>query len=203
MPKVAKVKDRWKAKVWIEVLAPDVFGNVSIAKIPANDEQAAIGRVVPVSYYQVNSENPENNNIKLYLQITKVESLKAKTIVKRIEYAREVYKAMIKRGSSLVEWIGDYKTSDGMDVRLHISLFTPEKINWSRMHKIRLAINKVLTENIPNLTYDQLLEQLLKDRTLIEKVTEEAKKIYPVKNVVLLSLKLLSKLVKPLETPAE
>ncbi|MGC8599441.1 MAG: hypothetical protein ACP5LX_00040 [Nitrososphaeria archaeon] len=203
MPKVAKVKDRWKTKVWIEVLAPDIFGNVSIAKIPSNDEQSAVGRIVPISYYQVNSENPENNNIKLYLQITKVESLKAKTIVKRVEYAREVYRSMIKRGSSLVEWVGDYKTSDGMDVRVHISLFTPEKINWSRMHKIRLAINKVLTENIPNLTYDQLLEQLLRDRTLIDKVTEEAKKIYPVKNAVLLSLKLITKLVKPLEAPVQ
>ncbi len=203
MPKVAKVKDRWKTKVWIEVLAPDIFGNVSIAKIPANDEQSAVGRVVPISYFQVNNENPDNNNIKLYLQITKVESLKAKTIVKRIEYAREVYRAMIRRGSSLVEWVGDYKTSDGLDVRVHISLFTPEKINWSRMHKIRLTINQVLSENIPNLTYDQLLEQLLKDRTLLDKVTEEAKKIYPIKNAVLLSLKLLNKLVKPIETPAQ
>jgi len=187
MPKVAKVKDRWKTKVWIEVLAPDIFGNVSIAKIPANDEQSAVGRVVPISYYQVNSENPENNNIKLYLQITKVESLKAKTIVKRVELCREVYRSMIKRGSSLVEWTGDYKTSDGMDIRVHISLFTPEKINWSRMHKIRLAINKVLTENIPNLTYDQLLEQLLRDRTIIDKVTEEAKKIYTCKKMQLLT----------------
>ncbi|MGC8664805.1 MAG: hypothetical protein ACP5SE_03950 [Nitrososphaeria archaeon] len=203
MPKVAKVKDRWKTKVWIEVLAPDIFGNVSIAKIPANDEQSAVGRVVPISYFQVNNENPENNNIKLYLQIIKVESLKAKTIVKRIEYAREVYRAMIRRGSSLIEWVGDYKTSDGMEVRLHISLFTPEKINWSKMHKIRLTINQVLSENVPNLTYDQLLEQLLKDRTLLDKVTEEAKKIYPIKNAVLLSLKLLNKLVKPIETPAQ
>ncbi len=203
MPKVAKVKERWKTKVWIEVLAPDIFGNVSIAKIPANDEQSAVGRVVPISYYQVNNENLENNNIKLYLQIIKVESLKAKTLVKRIEYAREVYRSMIRRGSSLVEWIGDYKTSDGMDVRIHISLFTPEKINWSRMHKIRLAVDQVLRDSIPNLTYDQLLEQLLKNRTLLDKVTEEAKKIYPIKNLVLLSLKLLNKLAKSIEAPVQ
>ncbi len=201
MPKVAKLKDKWKSKVWIEVLAPDFFGNISLAKIPADEEQAAVGRVVPVAYYQINPENPENNNIKLYLQIVKVENLKAKTIVKRIEYAREVYRAMIRRGSSLVEWIGDYKTSDSMDVRIHISMFTPERINWSRMHKMRLAAHKVLSESVPNLTYDQLVVKLL-DRSLLDQVVSEAKKIYPVKNYVLLSLKLLTKVVKPVEAPA-
>ena len=201
MPKVAKLKDKWKSKVWIEVLAPDFFGNISLAKIPADEEQAAVGRVVPVAYYQINPENPENNNIKLYLQIVKVENLKAKTIVKRIEYAREVYRAMIRRGSSLVEWIGDYKTSDSMDVRIHISMFTPERINWSRMHKMRLAAHKVLSESVPNLTYDQLVVKLL-DRSLLDQAVSEAKKIYPVKNYVLLSLKLLTKVVKPVEAPA-
>ncbi len=196
MPKVAKVKDKWKQKVWVEVLAPPIFGSISVAKIPANEEQAVIGRVVPMSYYQANSEDPENNNIKIYLQIVKVENLRAETIIKRIEYAREVYRAMIKRGTSLIEWIGDYRTSDGMDVRLHISMFTPEKINWSRMHKMRLAIHKVLSDSVPNLTYDQLIEKLLKDKSLMNAVVEEAKKIYPVKSAILLSLKLLTKVVK-------
>lgn len=202
MPKVAKVKDKWKSKVWVDVLAPEILGGVVVASIPANEEQAVIGRVVPISLFQIYQDNFENNNIKLYLQIVRVENGKAYTKVKRIEYAREVYRAMIKRGSSLIEIIGTYTTKDSYTVRLEAAMFTPEKINWSRIHRIRLAAFKVFSEEVPNMTYDQLVTALLSG-SLLAKAADEAKKIYPIKSYVLVKMKLLTKLVVPVAQQAQ
>lgn len=196
MPKVAKVKDKWKSKVWVDVLAPEILGNIVVASIPANEEQAVIGRVVPISLFQIYQDNFENNNIKLFLQIVKVEGGKAYTVVKKIEYAREVYRAMIKRGSSLVEIIGTYTTKDSYTVRLEAAMFTTEKINWSRIHRVRLAASRFLSEEIPNMSYDQLVTSLLSGNLLM-KAAEEAKKVYPIKSYILIKMKLLNKLVTP------
>lgn len=195
MPKVAKVKDKWKSKKWIDVLAPQVIGNIVVAKIPVNEDASPVGRTVPISLYSIFKENPEYNNIKLILQIVKVEGERAETIIKRIEYAREIYRSMIRRGSSLVEWISTHETNDGYKVRLHVAAFTPERINWSKMKEMRRAMEEKLLEMVPNMTYDQLTNSLLTNK-LLDEITNSVKKIYPVKNVILVKMKLLTPLVK-------
>jgi len=191
MPKVAKVKDKWKAKKWIDVLAPPVIGNIVVAKIPVNEDASAVGRTVPVSLYSIFKENPEYNNIKLVLQIVKVEGERAETIIKGIEYAREIYRSMIRRGSSLVELISTHETNDGYKVRLHIAAFTPERINWSKIKEMRRTMQQTLLEMVPNMTYDQLTNSLLTNK-LLDEVTNNVKKIYPIKNVILVKMKLLT-----------
>ncbi|MEM3811324.1 MAG: hypothetical protein QXV38_03385, partial [Conexivisphaerales archaeon] len=176
MPKVAKVKDKWKAKEWVDVFAPESLGNINVARIPVNEDGSSVGRVVPVSLYNIFNENPEYNNIKLMLQIVKVDSQRANTIIKSIEYAREVYRSMIRRGSSLVEWIGTYNTNDSYKVRLHIAVFTTERINWSKMRAVRLVMEKSLSEMVTNMTYDQLINSLLTNK-LLDEVSEKVKKL--------------------------
>ncbi len=191
MPKVAKVKDKWKAKKWIDVFAPESLGNINVARIPVNEDSSAVGRVVPVSLYNIFKENPEYNNIKLMLQIVKVDGQRAGTVIKNIEYAREVYRSMVRRGSSLVEWIGTYNTNDGYNVRLHIAIFTPERIKWSKMREVRLIMEKSLLEMVTNMTFDQLINSLLTNR-LLDEVSKNVKKIHPVKNALLVRMRLLT-----------
>ena len=195
MPKVAKVKDKWKAKEWVDVFAPESLGNINVARIPVNEDGSAVGRVVPVSLYNIFNENPEYNNVKLMLQIIKVDGQRASTVIKSIEYAREVYRSMVRRGSSLVEWIGTYNTSDGYRVRLHIAVFTPERINWSKMREARLVMEKSLSEMTTNMTYDQLINALLTNK-LLDEVSEKVKKLHPVKNALLVRMRLLTPILK-------
>jgi small subunit ribosomal protein S3Ae len=201
MPKVAKVKDKWKAKVWVDVVAPESLGNINVARIPINEDSSAIGRVVPISLYDIFKENPEYNNVKLMLQIVRMDGQRAVTIIKNIEYAREVYRSMVRRGSSLIEWIGTYNTNDNYKVRLHVALFTPERVNWSKMREARLVMEKSLIEMVPNMTYDQLINSLLTGK-LLEEVSENVKKIHPVKNAILVRMKLLTPILKKVSEAA-
>ncbi|MCL4344591.1 MAG: hypothetical protein JRN26_05785 [Nitrososphaerota archaeon] len=195
MPKVAKVKDKWKAKEWVDVFAPENLGNINVARIPVNEDGSAVGRVVPVSLYNIFNENPEYNNIKLMLQIVKADGQRASTVIKSIEYAREVYRSMVRRGSSLIEWVGTYNTNDGYKVRLHIAVFTPERINWSKMRIVRLAMEKFLSETVTNMTYDQLINSLLTSK-LLDELSENVKKLHPVKNTLLVRMRLLTPIIK-------
>ena len=40
--KTRKIKDKWKEKRWITVLAPDSFNNVPVAYVPITNDKTAI-----------------------------------------------------------------------------------------------------------------------------------------------------------------
>ena len=48
-----KVKDKWREKRWVSVVAPDSFNNVPIAYVPITDDETAKGRVVEVTLFDI------------------------------------------------------------------------------------------------------------------------------------------------------
>jgi len=193
MPKVVKVKDKWKAKTWLNVFSASVFGNIPIASIPVNEPGNAVGRVVSSSLYDLFKDDPANNNIKLYFQIDKVEGDKAFTHVKRIEYVHEFLRGLIRRGSSIVELIKDYRTADGAGVRLYVNVFTQKTINTSKKRDIRKGVDQVLSAKVPSISFDQLV-QIAVTGKLAESIGENIKKIERIKHVGIGKLKVLGAL---------
>ncbi len=193
MPKVVKVKDKWKAKTWLSVFSASVFGNIPIASIPVNEPGNAVGRVVSSSLYDLFKDDPANNNIKLYFQIDKVEGDKAFTHVKRIEYVHEFLRGLIRRGSSIVELIKDYHTVDGVKVRIYVNVFTQKTINTSKKHDIRKGVDLALSSKVPSISFDQLVQIAITGK-LAESIGENIKKIERIKHVGIGKLKVLGAL---------
>jgi len=48
-----RVKDKWREKRWVTVLAPDSFNNVPIAYVPITDDESAKGRVLEVTLFDI------------------------------------------------------------------------------------------------------------------------------------------------------
>ena len=70
--KTRKIKDKWKEKKWITVLAPDSFNNIPVAYIPITDDKNAVGRVVEVTLFDILKGDPSQHQYKLFFQISKV-----------------------------------------------------------------------------------------------------------------------------------
>ena len=81
--KTARVKDKWREKKWVTVLAPPAFNNVPIAYVPITDDQSAVGRVVEVTLFDIVKGDPSQHQFKLYFQVNKVEGETATSIFKR------------------------------------------------------------------------------------------------------------------------
>lgn len=156
--KTTRVKDKWREKKWVTVLAPSAFNNVPIAYIPITNDVSAIGRVVEVTLFDIVKGDPSQHQFKLYFQINKVEGETATTIFKRYEYAKEFLRSLVRRGSSLINFIGDYKTKDGNIFRIKIIALTQKKLNTSRKHAIRLIVRDVMSKTIPEMTIEQFIQ---------------------------------------------
>lgn len=153
-----KVKDKWREKKWVTVLAPDSFNNVPVAYVPITDDENARGRVLEVTLFDILKGDPSQHQYKIYFQIDKVQDDKATSIFKRYEYAKEFLRSLVRRGSSKVSFIIDAETKDGYIFRIKVIALTHRQLNTSRKHALRLIAKDVIEKTVPKMTIDQFVQ---------------------------------------------
>ncbi|HET6516790.1 MAG TPA: 30S ribosomal protein S3ae [Nitrosopumilaceae archaeon] len=185
-----RVKDKWREKKWVTVIAPDSFNNVPVAYIPITDEENAVGRVVDVTLFDILKGDPSQHQYKIFFQISKVEGEKAYSIFKKFEYAKEFLRSLVRRGSSKVNFIVDIKTKDGYIFRLKIIALTHRQLNTSRKHALRLIAKDVIEKTVPQMTIDQFVQATCYGK-INSDIMAAAKKLIRIRHVGLEKVKLV------------
>jgi small subunit ribosomal protein S3Ae len=189
--KRGRVRDKWKDKKWIIVNAPTAFGGNAINYVPISDIDNTKGRVIENTLYDIYKQDPNQHQIKVFLQIDKVTTATASTIFVGHEYAKEYLRSLVRRGSSMITFIKNYTTTDGYTFRISIVTFTQRRINTSGKHEIRLFIDKMLNEKISQLPLDQFIQEVTLGGLSKELLTE-AKKIAFIRHLGIKKSKLIS-----------
>ncbi|MEM3684727.1 MAG: 30S ribosomal protein S3ae [Conexivisphaerales archaeon] len=202
--KTTKVKDKWREKTWLQVYAPSTFGSVAVAKIPVTDVANAAVRTVETTLFDLLKQDPNHYNIKLYMKIERVEGDNAYTIFKGHEYSREFMRSLVRRGSSMVNYVSDYKTRDGYVLRIYVIAFTEGRVNGSKKAGIRKAADKILKEKASSMTYDQFVQEIVLNKVASD-IFNEAKKVTALRHLGIRKTKLIlqpSKVEEKASTPA-
>mgnify|MGYP000241626018 CR=1 FL=1 len=185
-----KVRDKWRLKRWYSVYSPPYFGGVEVALVPADDPSKMIGRVIEVTLYDLTKQDIQHMNIKLYFQVVKVDGLKAETIFKGHEYAREYLRSLVRRWSSRVDASINLTTKDGYKVRVFPIAFTRKRVKPSQESAIRKIMEEVVLEKGSNMTFDQLAQECVLGK-LASDIFNRATKICPLRHVGIRKTKLL------------
>ncbi len=188
--KTRKIKDKWKEKKWITVLAPDSFNNIPVAYIPITDDKNAVGRVVEVTLFDILKGDPSQHQYKLFFQISKVSGEKATTIFKRYEYSKEFLRSLIRRGSSRINFVIDTKTKDGYVFRIKILTLSHRELNTSRKHALRLEAKKQIERIVPQMTIDEFVQAACYGK-INSDIMAATKKIIRVRHVGLEKVRLI------------
>ena len=147
--KARKIKDKWKEKKWVHVIAPDSFNNVTLGYIPITDDENAKGRVLEVTLWDILKGDPSQHQYKIFFQVDNVTDDKAKTVFKRFEYSKEFLRSLVRRGSSKVNFVIDGATQANYIFRIKILALTHRQLNTSRQRQLRLipqdSIKKIVT----------------------------------------------------------
>jgi len=194
MPKpkrAGKVKDKWREKKWVTVLASPGFDRAPIAYVPITSNELAVGRVIETTLFDISKQDPQQNMlIKLHFQITGIDGSTATTILKGHEYSREYLRSLVRRGASMVNFIRDYKTKDSAIVRVYVVAFTIGRINSSRKHEIRLAADSILKERAASLFYEQFAQEAVK-QNLARELYDASKEIAKIRHLGIRKIKLI------------
>ena len=188
--KTRKIKDKWKEKRWVTVLAPDSFNNIPVAYVPITSDKTAVGRVVEATLFDILKGDPSQHQYKLFFQINKVTEEKATTVFKRYEYAKEFLRSLIRRGSSRVNFVIDAKTKDGYVFRIKILTLSHRELNTSRKHALRLEAKKQIERIVPQMTIDEFVQAACYGK-INSDIMAATKKIIRVRHVGLEKVRLL------------
>jgi small subunit ribosomal protein S3Ae len=175
-----RVRDKWRDKQWIIVNAPPAFEQVPLNYIPISDLNNARGRVIENTLYDVLKQDPTQHQTKIFVQIDKINSGIASTIFKGHEYAKEFLRSLIRRGSSMINVF-----------RVSATAFSHRRINSSKQHEIRLTMNKILAERIPQLSLNEFVKEVTMGK-LGSDLMEISKKIAVIRHVGIRKTKLIS-----------
>ena len=83
-----RVRDKWRRKDWYTVTTPNYFGNVELGSVPSDDPEKLTGRVIDATLYDITNDFA-HQYLKMFFQITKIDSKKASTVFIGHEYSRD------------------------------------------------------------------------------------------------------------------
>ena len=89
--------------------------------------------------FDILKQDPTQHQTKVFVQIENIAEGSATTVFKGHEYAKEFLRSLIRRGSSMITFVHDYKTADGYIFRVEVLAFSQRRLNSSKKHQIRLV----------------------------------------------------------------
>ena len=170
-------KDKWKSKVWYEILAPQIFGEKVVGETPASDPDLVRGRRVEVIASNLTG-SARQNNMKLFLEIEQVAGKKAKTRVIGFELMRGYLRSIVQRRRTKVEGIFDTETKDGVKIRVKCVAITFRNCHTEQEKAIRALMREYIESNFKNHEFGELLNMVL-ERQVQEEIKNRARKIMP------------------------
>jgi small subunit ribosomal protein S3Ae len=194
-----KVKDRWKAKNWYNVLAPESFNHVTVAETLADDSAKLIKRVTEVSLQDITNDF-RKSHIKLFFEICDIEGTNAHTQYIGHTLTSDYLRRMIRRKRSKIDGIYDVVTRDGAKVRIKPFATTDHRIQNSQKKEIRELMKKTITEQATANTLSEFIKNIIDGKTGSE-LYKSCKKIYPVKRVEIYKTHVISQPTTKIETP--
>jgi small subunit ribosomal protein S3Ae len=176
-----KVKDRWKAKNWYNILAPPSFDNVTVADTLADSPDNLINRVTGVSLADLTNDF-RKSHIVLYFQVKSVEENNAHTQFIGHTLTSDYLRRLIRRRRSKIEGVYDITTRDGAQIRVKPFAATDKRIQNSQKKIVRESMKKTITEQATKSTLSEFVNIII-DGKLGSELYKNCKNLYPVKRI--------------------
>ncbi len=176
-----KMRDKWRAKVWYTIIAPETFSSKELGVTPADDPKKVVGRIAETTLYDMTG-NFKKMHVKLYFRINRIQGTNAYTRFIGHDMTADYIRRMIRRRRSRIDIIFDVKTSDGYMMRVKVLCVPDRRIKSSIESEIRKEIIRILSEKARGMVFSEYVKYLLSDGSIRE-ISSAVKLIYPVRRI--------------------
>ena len=176
-----KVKDKWRAKNWYQILAPTLFDNAPVSETLSDKPDNLIGRVTEVSLQDITNDF-RKAHIKLFFKIEKIQDGNAHTQFNGHTLTSDYLRRMIRRRKSRVDGVYDVETRDGAYLRVKPFAITEKRIQNSQKKLIRGVMKETITKEGKTKMLNEFLIDTL-DGKIGSEIYKNCRKFYPVKRV--------------------
>jgi len=186
--KKSKAVDKWKLKKQFEVIAPDIFNNVTIGYVFAEEVESLTGRTVEATLSKLVNSN--QHHIKVQFTITGTKGFTAQTMVKSVDISRAYLSSQANPGSDVIESVFRVKTRDGKDVVVKTIMFTKRKIHDEQKKALRRLTEESVNSSAEKLDYDRFVQEVVFGK-IGSQIFNKGKKVVPLGRVEVRKMQLV------------
>lgn len=176
-----KVKDRWRAKEWYKVYAPDMFSKMQLGETPADTPDGVMGRITEATVQDLTGDFSKMH-IKLKFKVNNVSGLDAHTIFFGHDLTSDYVRRLTRRKRTKTDAVVDVTTKDAWEIRVKPMGVSEQRIQASQETAIRNIMMDEIRKTASEVTIGEFVRMLIMG-DLARRVSEASKIIVPIKRI--------------------
>jgi small subunit ribosomal protein S3Ae len=137
-----KVKDKWKAKNWYNLIAPTMFNKALIGETLADDPELLMGRVSEVTVQDITGDFSKMH-IKLAFKVQDIRGSDAHTQFVGHDLTSDYVRRLTRRKKTRTDTTLDITTKDGTKLKVKPMAIADRRIQSSKQTAIREIMRRV------------------------------------------------------------
>ncbi len=176
-----KIKDKWKAKVWYNLLAPEMFNKQLLGETPTDTPDKLIGRVAEVTVQDLTGDF-SRMHIKLLFRVNQVQGQDALTQFVGHDMTSDYIRRLTRRKRTRTDLTVDVTTKDGWKMRVKPMAITDRRIQSSKQRVIRAIMTKTIADTAAKQSVGEFVKGIISG-DLAKAIALGCKPIHPVSRV--------------------
>ena len=177
----AKVKDKWKGKIWYRLHAPSMFNYAIMAHTPADNPEYVNGRVTEVPLEKLTGDFSQKNFM-VKFRVHETRGNNAFTTFDGHRLTSDYKIALTRRRNSRIDCNFVLNLQDDVKIRIKPIIMVDKRIKKSQEKMLRSVANKYIEEHISKLNLSEALKKIYSG-DLNKEVATALKSTYPTKRV--------------------
>ena len=197
-----KIKDKWKAKVWYNLLAPDMFNKQALGETPTDDPGKLVGRITEVTVQDLTGDFSKMH-IKLAFRVSQVQGQDALTQFVGHDMTSDYIRRLTRRKRTRTDLTVDVVTKDGWNVRVKPMAITDRRIQTAKQRVIRTIMTKMVVDVAAKQSIGEFVKGIISG-DLAKTIALACKPIHPVSRVEVRKSEVwaMGEIAPPTEAPA-
>ncbi len=176
-----KIKDKWKAKVWYNLLAPEMFNRQLLGETIADEPGKLVGRITEVTVQDLTGDFSKMH-IKLLFRVSQVLGQDALTQFIGHDMTSDYIRRLTRRKRTRTDLVIDVVTKDNWHVRVKPMAITDRRIQTSKQSAIRALMSNTIRSIAAKQTMSELVKGVISG-DLAKAIAVACKPIQPISRV--------------------
>jgi len=176
-----KVKDKWRAKEWYKVFAPDMFSKMQLGETPSDTPEGVMGRITEATVQDLTGDFSKMH-IKIKFKVTNVAGLDAHTTFDGHDLTSDYVRRLTRRKRTKTESVVDVTTKDGWNIRVKPMAVSEQRIQASQETAIRNIMVSETKRVASEATIGEFVRMLIMGE-LSRHISDASKIIVPIKRI--------------------
>ncbi len=176
-----KIKDRWKAKGWYNILAPEMFNKQLLGETIADEPSKVLGRIAEVTVQDLTGDFSKMH-IKLQFKVLHVQGQDALTQFVGHGMTSDYVRRLTRRKRTRTDGTFDVTTKDAWEVRVKPMAIADRRIQSSKQRVIRQTMERVLRQASTSLSIGEFVKAMISGE-LSKAIAIACKPIQPISRV--------------------